>query len=566
MKLLKLLKYILPLLLISIASVSCKKIVDSQPKDVLNEENMYRNVSDADAAVLGLYGKFMNLAESYVVMNELRADLMSVTANSNEYFRQLEEHSVKDDNPYANPRPFYTVILNCNDILYNLDIMLRDKKLKTDEYNMRYADVAALRCWVYLQLGIHFGKVPYVTSPLSSVADVNNIAKMTPMEFNPLLDTLIQKMETLPYLQPYATSASLVTTVDGYTTDKFFINKKVLLGELYLWKGNYNKSAAAFKSVMETGGVADFHTYRLEFSSIVDNNDLNVNYIRYRELDENMLVNNNSQGWRSIFARNQDALFNREWVWFLPYSASFSPTDPFIDLFSNRSGSYLVKPSQYAITNWNSQVQKNDFTYDARGKIFSWRNLDGQPVIMKYLYNFLDESSFLPVNVFTKSGKWFLYRAAALHLEYAEAANRDNHHAISYALVNQGIAATIPNKLTTDGFPYNFDARKSDIPKIVGDWYSNVGVRGRAYLYSQPIVGDSTIMIENQIINESGLELAYEGKRWSDLLRIALRRNDPSFLADKIYNKLVSENNPQASAVRTRLMTPSNWYLPFKWK
>ena len=40
------------------------------------------------------------------------------------------------------------------------------------------------------------------------------------------------------------------------------------------------------------------------------------------------------------------------------------------------------------------------------------------------------------------------------------------------------------------------------------------------------------------IINEDALELAYEGERWPDLLRIAIRRNDPSFIADKIYDKL----------------------------
>lgn len=52
--------------------------------------------------------------------------------------------------------------------------------------------------------------------------------------------------------------------------------------------------------------------------------------------------------------------------------------------------------------------------------------------------------------------------------------------------------------------------------------------------------------------------------RWPDLLRIALRRNDPAFLADKIYTKLLRDGNPDATAVRTRLMTPANWYLPFK--
>ena len=562
-------QYYIPLLVGVLLAASCSKTLETEPKSVLTEANMYRNVYDADAAVIGLYGKFMNLAEPYVVLNEMRADLMTTTTNSNEYLKQLNEHSVKEDNPYANPRPFYEVILNCNDIMYNLDFMLRDKKLKVDEYNQRYSDVATLRCWVYLQLGIHFGKVPYVTNPLPTTADVASITQMTFTPFAGLLDSLTKKMESLPYLQQYSTSTSLVTTVDAYATGKFFVNKQVLLGQLYLWRNDYNKAAVMFKKVMETAGTGSLYNYRLTGASKGDNNDVAVGYYRYRELDENMLVNNNSQGWRSLFARSQDNLFNYEWVWFLPFDKSFNPTDPFINLFSNRGGSYLAKPSQYAIdSTWNNQKQKNDFTYDARGKMFTWKSIDNQPVIMKYLYNFLDETSFLPVNVFQKSGKWFLYRAAALHLEYAEAINRDNHKSLAYALLNQGLT-TIPNRITNESAPYDFDSRKTDVPKVTGDWSLNSGIRGRANLYSMPATiaaADSVIAIEDALITESGLELAYEGKRWSDLLRIALRRNDPSYLADKIYKKLLGENNPQAATVRTKLLDPANWYLPFKLK
>ena len=50
-------------------------------------------------------------------------------------------------------------------------------------------------------------------------------------------------------------------------------------------------------------------------------------------------------------------------------------------------------------------------------------------------------------------------------------------------------------------------------------------------MYSRPVVGDSTISIEDNLIREAGLELAYEGYRWADLVRIAKRRNDPAFLA-----------------------------------
>ncbi|HQK41362.1 MAG TPA: RagB/SusD family nutrient uptake outer membrane protein, partial [Flavobacterium alvei] len=70
---------------------------------------------------------------------------------------------------------------------------------------------------------------------------------------------------------------------------------------------------------------------------------------------------------------------------------------------------------------------------------------------------------------------------------------------------------------------------------------------------------------ENNIIQEDALELAYEGSRWEDLVRIALRRNDPAFLADKVYDKLSKEGNSNASTVRTKLMNVQNWYLPFNW-
>lgn len=85
-----------------------------------------------------------------------------------------------------------------------------------------------------------------------------------------------------------------------------------------------------------------------------------------------------------------------------------------------------------------------------------------------------------------------------------------------------------------EGAPYLFDARKSDNP-IAADWYLNSCLRGRTNLYTVSITTDSTVTVENMSIDEAGLELAFEGRRWSDLLRFALRRNDPAFLADKVY-------------------------------
>lgn len=567
---------------------SCQKTFNIQPQTTLSSAQMYRNVYDADAAVIGIYGKLMGLAKQYVVLNELRADLMDVTVNADDTLRQINTHSVLPGNSYADPRPFFSLINDCNDVLKNFNIMLAQNKFKLVEYQQRYSDIGALRSWLYLQLGIHFGTVPYVTDPLETIDAVKDLSKYPLIPFNQLLDSLINFTQSLPTLLPYPTGTDLmIASVDNNNTEAFFIEKNGLLGDLHLWKGDYTQAATYYRNLMESTGYTDngvnsvggnqyYQQFKQPYASVTDNNDLCVGYIRYHEMDINSLVDNNSQGWRSMFARGQDALFYQQMIWVLPFNASFAPVNPFIDLFSNTGGRYLVMPSQAAMDNWNSQTQQNGFPFDARGN-FTWRTVNGQPVIMKYLYNYVDGTTFLPTNALTKNGQWFLNRSASVHLRYAEAANRDNRHKLAYALVNFGISttfdtSTLANRDVTnlqntlfDSYPYNFDARNGTYPYYRGSWYRNAGLRGCARVNAYTLAGDSTMAIENMILSEGALELAYEGYRWSDLLRIALRRNDPSLLANAIYTKLVKDNNPDAATVRAKLMNPANWYLPFKW-
>ena len=556
---------------------SCSDYLDVQPEDKLVEEQMYRNIYDADAAVIGVYGKFMALAEKNVILNEMRADLMTTTRNSSPFLKEISEHNVSANNPYANPKDFYVVVQNCNNVLKNFDIMLEKKRFTQEQYDQRYSDIGAIRSWVYLQLGIHYGSVPYITEPIETIEDVKNISKYPKLSFNQLLDQLVLFTENLPYKDLYAAGSSMVINIDGYNTAKFFINKECLLGDLQLWKGNYPEAAAHYKNVMETGtkGGADtelYNTYRVKFAEVTTHDDLAVGYLRYSEQDATTLINSNTQGWRSIFARDRDLLWNTEWIWSLPFENNFAPKNPFITLFSNKNGDYLVKPSQSAIDLWNSQIQNNNIPYDARGPKFTYNIVNGDPVIMKYLYS---SEAVASTGIANTKGQWFLYRAAKLHLRYAEAANRDNQQKVAYAILNYGINDTFtispePTDVTNIQqtklpFPYDFDARMGDYPFFRGNWHRGAGIRGRAYTKAVGAVGDDMITTENHIIEEDALELAYEGNRWEDLVRVALRRNDPSFLADKIYDKLSKEGNGKASEVRSKLMNVNNWYLPFTW-
>jgi starch-binding outer membrane protein, SusD/RagB family len=583
------------------AFTSCKKIVDVEPKDAVDHTQMYRNVFDADAAVIGVYGKFMNLAKQYVLLNELRADLMDITPNSDSYLRQLSEHNVSVDNPYVNPRPFYEVILDCNDVLANFTAMYQQKKLKAEEYNQRYSDIASIRTWIYLQLGIHFGEIPYVTTPLTQFEDLKLVnVPMLKLSggtgSHPLIDTLVRFMESLPYTNDYPSGTTLITAVDGYSTTKFYINKNSLLGDLYLWSGQYGKAAAAFRQVMDINGPSGNTEQFYNQYKVSSFNNAGVSYGNINNTASLVYTD----GWRYMFERGQDNPFNYEWIWVLPFDKNFAPVNPFIDMFYTN---YQVAPSRAAIDNWNKQVQNiltnnvpiTSVPGDARGW-FSYNTIGGRPVIMKYLYNYMSVNGVVP-DPLSKQGKWFLERATTVHLHYAEAANRDNHSKIAYALVNRGLrdaydslqpspwyvdsigkiyhtynqSRDVTNQENTLSDPnpvYQFDARQGDAPGYRMPWYRNQGIRARANLFAVKLPAtDSVTNVENMIVDESGLELAYEGQRWSDLLRIAIRRNDANFLASKVYDKLSKSPLSGGAAITARnKLQRGDWFLPFKWQ
>ncbi|HEX7906021.1 MAG TPA: RagB/SusD family protein [Chitinophagaceae bacterium] len=575
-------KLIVALLMTGFFFSGCKKMFDIKPQDQLDHSQAYQNVYDADAAVVGIYGKFMGLADRYVILNELRGDLLDYTINADEALRQISTHTVTSGNPYASPRPFYELIVNCNDVLENFQVMKAQSRMTESEFNQRYSDIGALRSFLYLQLGIHFGQVPYVTNSLKDIDAVKNVSNFPRLTFGVLLDSLISFTEKLPFKDPYPIGTNLNLTVDGYQTQKFFVDKKCLLGDLYLWKNDYVKAATYYRQVMEIAtGTAFGENYYTQYRIGGWGSSLRGHQLYYsRPGDATTLVYND--GWRLMFEQpfGSDNV-NREWIWALPFDSKFKPDNSLIKLFSPSGGNYLIKPSQEIMDLWDGETQLPaqglSIPYDAR-KLLSTTNMNGQPVVMKYLYNYINYTNLSPFNLLTKNGKWFLYRQTHLHLRFCEAANRAGKYRLAWGLWNGGIASAYPatgsdvtpyHNTLWEPYPFNFDARNSGgsgVPYYRADWYRNTGIRGRANVMNVSIsASDSLISIENGLIKEGALENAFEGTRWPDLLRIALRRNDPSVIADKIYNKILKDGSGNAAAIRTKLMDPANWYLPFNW-
>ena len=446
---------------------------------------------------------------------------------------------------------------------------MREKKLLDNtQYYQRYTDILFLRSWLYLQLGIHYGNVPYVTDALTNITDLKDERKFPRISLDELLSRLIAETEATPreYLNQNtsASSPTLILPMDVYIVKdgvfKFFIQRRSFLGDLNLWKGNYLKAASYYKDVMETGTNGStgsdqqidlYDTYRVGDDNSQDHS-----------LKTTAIIN----PWTKIFsAPLADRISNWERMWTLPFSSNFSPRNPLFNLFS-KTEDYLVKPSMLSMNNWNNQVRTDGSLTDRRGLNMSYRLLNGtEPEVYKYTQNFNLSTPF------DKTGVWILYRAAVLHMRYAEAANRLDRKVLAGALINSGIKSVFANRSLYNGLPdsYPFDFN-GDPGTVRGNWYRNSGIRGRAVNQDVAIAATNSVTeVEDKIMEEEALETAFEGYRWQDLLRIALRRQttDPNYLADKIAAKFQASGNATSAAlVRSRLANKENWFLPFKIK
>lgn len=596
----KVYKYLIGILFIpTILLTSC---IDTNTLEVLNESDTFRNIADAKNSVKGLYGKVMELAEQTVVLNELRADLMDVTTNAGQDLQDISYFTSDASNPYVNTVPYYSVVQNCNDILAHFNEMKQNHKFSDDMYNELYSDVMTVRCWTYFQLGTLFGRIPYLTDPINSLADLK-IPPSSYMTLDQLIPALIDSMETNPTLEQYSSASGMNSSFNGHNLANYYINKRCFLAELYLWNERYYDAA---KTIRDFHRLVESNSQKYKNYSWVYQGSFvgsfAITYTRYLGNNVSSLVNM----WSFMFSftmENSNA--TNEHITCMTFDKSYEPAYPFIRLFGDEgTGKYLLKPSKNVIENfWGTQVQSNGYVFDGRGLGGSYReDIPGQPVISKYLYD------YVPSKPYEMAGRWFIYRSGTLNLLYAEACNRyaeaggyengdtlkpkSAYRTLTRAFLNNGLGAVYNfrkpsgaafpgDSMSVSGWtggryfedPFDFDARTTDVPYHRGEWRSQTGIRSRASLVSAVYDTTSTSLSEvrfweKSILDELALESAFEGHRWTDILRIARRWNkEEAGTGTKLLNDLIGAKfNLNGRTAPVFLDDESNWFLPVKFE
>lgn len=552
--------YLLALIATATMFTSCSDILSEDPSRLTSADEYAMNASgDSVYSMFGVLSKLQNVADSYVLLGELRGDLMDITPESDMYLNQINNFNVSSDNKYVNIKDYYDVINNCNYIIQKLDTNVFDmgKKLQIREY----AALKSIRAWTYMQLALNFKTVKYYTRPILTVADAQKEIPEIGME--QLADSLIADIEPvkdvpMPNLGSY----------EGYSFEYSFMPVYFVLGDLHLWKASllnsteeYEKAATAYHQLMEkkrvviNGDKDDTGVYK------------STSPVSYW-VEENKTISKKAK----LFWINSFALNGGEVI-----SAITCPTDYgkqySIDSLNNQ---HKIIASAVSLANWDRQTYYLNAASNASGDLRKYGSISFSDETNKKAISTFDFSGVTSDNHLIYKYKVYnqnlvVYRASLLYLRYAEAVNRLNKPNLAYAVLKYGLTSTnigkfVPNREKGETSPKYMEFTDS--------WYAkNVGIRMRGVgnanadtafyrMNKMPSLKDSVLFVEDKIQEELALETAFEGNRFHDLMRITMRRiktgeGTEAYLADKVAAK----HTDNKEAIRSKLLTIDNWFV-----
>jgi len=527
---------------------------------MFSDDHYLDQPTDTVYSVLGILNKMQALADKTVLLGEIRADLVSLTAEAPLDLKKLAAFQADANNTYNSPHDYYAVINNCNYYLSHVDTTL--KKRNEPIFQKEYAAVKAFRAWTYLQLVTTYGEVPFITEPILTESAANKVYPMYTIKA--VCDYFIDDLT--PYVN---VELPAYGPVSGLDSKKFFLPVRVVLGDLCLWGERYREAAGYYRDYLanETAPVTT-----------------GLNQASWRSSESTFAL------WDNNFAVLFNNMGNQEIVSYIPMENSERDKDysQLRNLFnSTSSNNYYVKATPSARMLEISRTQSHAFVYTngaLRDTLYAPARNDEHPLWVGDLrlaatytvvntnetpdYNSLYAPKKQTIAKFA-TDHVVLYRRGQIYLRYAEALNRAGLPQAAFAVLKYGIYANTLNLFVSSeekalaGNLLNFSQYTFTATNTLGIHSRGSGNAGADTSYIIPALAskeDSIRYVENLICTENALETAFEGYRFYDLLRMALRRNDSDFLASRIAVRQGTAGYD--AALYSNLLDRTKWFLP----
>ena len=598
--------------------LSCSDFFDQEPDHIIfAEENHLSNATDTIYSVTGILNKLQAIGDRTILLGEVRGDLVDITSYANKDIREIAEFNISDDNAYNVPRDYYAVINNCNYFIANVDTAMKNNR---NEYLFmrEYAAVKAIRAWTYLQLALNYNKVPFVTEPILSKQDAEK--SYPDYDLQAICEYFINDLA--PLTERWGNEYPRYGTIRGNDSRLFYFPINIVLGDLNLWLASTTGSTTTYreaayryyKYINERNGdnsayPTGINYYQWEpgttswdgISGYISGSLTSENYAANSEIitmiaGDSIPAEGNYSELRNLFNSNVD---NNYHVSIVPsqYMFDLSESQKHCCLSTNGTSTYYVPDG---LTNHRSGDLRLYWYY-------SWGWATNRDTGERMETSYIDKHTTQNIHI---------YRRYMLYLRLAEALNGAGFPRAAFQILSTGLNNEIKDEYV---YPYcsesdsiwlsrlDFDNERYQVytaieyatgrsqrsPNTIGIHTHGSGWTPMNEYYKLPeapmpdpvdedgdgipdepviIAKDTPELIKKQqevvdalLLNECGLELAFEGTRFYDIMRFAFRQTEKTpeeFLAEKVATRRGKDKVDET--LKSRLMNRNNWYL--KWK
>lgn len=519
---------------------SCSDFLDITPLNKVVLENFWTQKSEVNAVLMGCY-ESLESEESIIrmgVWGEMRSENILQGASIGNEYNEILNENILPTNSLTKWNVMYQTINRCNTVChYAPMVQKKDPNYTVNELNANIAEASFIRDLCYFYLIRTFRDVPMSFEP--TIDDTKEFQiPATPM--NAALDTLIKDLESV---KDYA--------VKRYVDDSKMSNAQAasqayenssrvtrvaiyaLLADLNLWRGNYDET------IKYCDLIIDFkkNQYKEKIAQIGDLTDMQefAGIPLILEAPAGSVTCGNA--YNEIFGTGNSF----ESIFELYFRNNQQVKNKYVNEFfgKDRLGSIsgLSRYCKDAATGNSDLFTKNDCRVYATSE-----NSNSRYAITKYvnsrvfmdIKNVTDEKS---LKLSTSRGNaeyanWIIYRLTDVMLMKAEAC-------ILKGEAEYETAFTLINAVNKRAHNYTTSAAKDT---LVFDDYRT-----------------SQEKMEQLLLDERNRELMFEGKRWYDLVRIAVRDGDNQRLVSEATKKYQDKVN----ALKIKLADPNIIFFPY---
>lgn len=542
--------------------VACEDVFDIESNTYVKTDDYFKSIHDLDNAARGMYDGLQDCVEKMLIWGEIRGDLVTETENTPWDIKEFNDLSVSSVNQYTDWSEFYAVINSANLIIENAHkVVEHDYNFDEKQAIQFVAEAVNVRSLCYFWLVRTFGDVPFVLNSFSNNINDTKIDTVwhnngdysleevpvfivDPTDADIILDSL--EVQLARYAGIERIYSQEITDGGGrdpliYSSRFKAVTNLALRADILLWRMGPDDRETARKVIELTDSIFSFRPeqYSLgnyETSPVCYNNK-----------------GNPVQRWIEIFTGEGSLM--PESIFEIRFQKrtkpDFNVLQQYTSRYASEGGRYIIKPTRKAIDYW----QNDEFW----GKIY----IDTCDIMRGYNASFTgnyneEEDIWEDAEVFKflvasegglrrtakeSDSNWTIYRMADILAMQCEALNRTRE---SLAAIRKLQGSDYWN------LNWSFDPSRE----------GPMGLRKRACVVEYVTSNDAPPELEEAeeiILEERAKELAFEGRRWFDLIRIA-KRGQLQFFLDEM--EFAAEDHRKAN-IRQQASNPENWFLPY---